>query len=72
MGLPPKPKSPDEAPASPTRIVKAFGTWRVADLSEEAIDQYIKARQDAGARPATINRETQLLGQGSGSCPAGK
>jgi integrase len=63
LGLPPKPKSPGETPASPTRIVKAFGTWRVADLSEEAIDQYIKTRQDAGARPATINRETQLLGQ---------
>ena len=41
----------------------AFGAIRAADLSETRIDSYIKNRLDAGRKPATINRETQLLGQ---------
>jgi integrase len=35
----------------------------VVDLSATAIDQYVKARITTGAQPATVNRETQLLGQ---------
>jgi hypothetical protein len=59
MGFPP-PGSPEQAPG---KVLKAFGPWRVVNLSEEAIDAYIRGRVAAGARPATINRETQLLGQ---------
>src|SRR5262249_25638232 len=44
-------------------ILKAFGTWRVGDLTAEAIDRYMHMRTEEGAKPATINRETQLLGQ---------
>jgi integrase len=35
----------------------------VGDLNAEAIDRYVQRRADEGAKPATINRETQLLGQ---------
>lgn len=44
-------------------IREAFGDCRAADLSAEAVDRYIEERLDAGKRPATVNRETQLLGQ---------
>ncbi len=57
LGMPPK-----EGQA-PRTILKAFGTWRVGDLSAEAIDRYALTRTDEGAKPATVNRETQLLGQ---------
>lgn len=40
-----------------------FGAWRAAELQDEAVDTYIQKRVDAGTPPATINRETQLLGQ---------
>jgi integrase len=40
-----------------------FGTWRAVDLTAEAVDAYIEARLDADKAAATINRETQLLGQ---------
>jgi integrase len=59
VGFPP-PDKPDQAPR---KILKAFGSWRVLDLSEDAIDHYIRGRLAGGTRPATINRETQLLGQ---------
>jgi len=35
----------------------------VRNLSDDAVDRYIRERLKAGARPATVNRETQLLGQ---------
>lgn len=55
---------PPSAPARPPRhVLAAFGHWRVVDLSTEAIDDYIRRRLSEGARPATVNRETQLLGQ---------
>jgi integrase len=63
LGFPPPPKVPDQSPAPPTRILAAFGPWRVIDLSATAVDQYAKARIAAGAKAATVNRETQLLGQ---------
>lgn len=44
-------------------VKEALAHVRAADLSEMRIDRYIKARLDAGRKPATINRETQLLGQ---------
>ncbi len=70
MGFPP-PGTPDPAPTharrkarpAPRKILQVFGAWRVVDLSDDAVDQYIRQRLTAGARPATINRETQLLGQ---------
>jgi integrase len=63
LGFPPPSKAPDQKPTAPTRILEAFGTWRVIDLSATAIDRYVKARIPTGAQPATVNRETQLLGQ---------
>src|SRR5262245_61264838 len=55
---------PESAPgAMPSKVLKAFGAWRAVDLSGEAIDRYVRDRLTAGARPATVNRETQLLGQ---------
>jgi integrase len=57
LGFPPKPDG------KPRTILEAFGHERVVELTEDMIDAYIKQRVVAGARPATINRETQLLGQ---------
>jgi len=59
LGFPPAGK-PDQAQR---KVLKAFGTWRVVELSSVAVDGYIRDRLAAGARPATVNRETQLLGQ---------
>ena len=65
LGMPPK-----EGQA-PRTILKAFGTWRVGDLTAEAIDRYALRRTDEGAKPATVNRETQLLGHARGQRAAG-
>ena len=40
-----------------------FGIWRAADLTAEAIDAYIEQRLEADEAPATMNQETQVLGQ---------
>ncbi len=40
-----------------------FGDWCAIDVTAEAVDRYIEARQAAGMADATINREVQLLGQ---------
>jgi integrase len=40
-----------------------FGPWRALEVTPEAVDQFIAARRDSGAAPATINRSTQLLRQ---------
>jgi len=40
-----------------------FGDWFSVDLTAAAVDTYIEARLEADKAPATINRETQLLGQ---------
>src|SRR5262245_29233606 len=45
--------------AMPSKVLKAFGGWRAVDLSGDAIDRYVRDRLAAGARPATVNRETQ-------------
>jgi integrase len=57
LGFPPKPDGKART------ILEAFGRERVVDLSEDMIDEYMRRRLAAGARPATVNRETQLLGQ---------
>jgi integrase len=57
LGFPSKPEGKSRT------ILEAFGRERVVDLSEDMIDEYMRRRIAAGARPATINRETQLLGQ---------
>src|SRR5712692_5100195 len=57
LGFPPKPEG------APRTILAAFGRERVVDLTEDMIDEYIRQRITAGTRPATINRETQLLAQ---------
>lgn len=59
LGFPPEGK-PDQAPA---KVLRAFGAWRVVELSSEGVDRYVQDRLTAGARPATVNRETQLLAQ---------
>src|SRR5206468_10552470 len=40
-----------------------FGDWLVIDLMDESIDAYIEERQEDDKAAATINRETQILGQ---------
>jgi integrase len=45
------------------RVRDYFGLWRASELSDDAVDAYIQKRVDTGSPPATINRETQLLGQ---------
>ena len=45
----------------PVRL--AFGDRRAVNVTEEAVDRYIKAALASGKAPATINRQTQLLGQ---------
>jgi integrase len=59
LGFPPN-RKPNQAPS---KILKAFGAWRVVDLSNKAVDQYVEGRLATGAQSATVNRETQLLGQ---------
>lgn len=44
-------------------IRKAFGNRRAVSVTEETVDRYINSRLALGKAPATINRETQLLGQ---------
>ncbi len=44
-------------------IRECFGAWRAVEVSAEAVDKYISARQEARSAPATINRSTQLLAQ---------
>ncbi len=53
------------AEAVSTKIVGAFGHWRVVDLvdGDAAIERYIRDRIAHGASPATVNRETQLFAQ---------
>ena len=40
-----------------------FGVTRAIEITAAKIDAYIEDRLASGARPATINRSTQLLGQ---------
>jgi integrase len=54
---------PPQSDGAPRRILEAFGRERVIEVTEEMVDEYIRQRLAAGARPATINRETQLLAQ---------
>ena len=56
-------KSLPQARSHLKRVRGAFGDWRAAGLTDEAVDAYIQQRVEAGAPPATVNRETQLLGQ---------
>lgn len=50
--------------ASHIKQVRAqFGHWRAVDLTTEQVDNYIQERLEADIRPATINRNTQLLAQ---------
>ncbi len=44
-------------------IREYFGDMRAVDVTEVVIDRFIRECQDAGKSDATINRETQLLGQ---------
>ncbi len=39
----------------------AFGGWRVVDIQEDAIDRHAVDRLDAGAKPASVNRELAAL-----------
>jgi integrase len=59
LGYPPE-GSPDRASA---KVLRHFGPLRAVDLTGEAVDRYVEARLREGARPATVNRETQLLAQ---------
>ena len=52
-----------EPPKPPRTIVAAFGHWRASEITAAAIDGYVERRLAEGAAPATVNRETQLLGQ---------
>jgi integrase len=45
------------------RIRGYFGAVRATALSSEAVDKYIREQLEAGFKPATVNRGTQLLRQ---------
>src|SRR6266852_3951848 len=45
------------------RIRDYFGAVRATALSSEAVDKYISEQLEAGFKPATVNRGTQLLRQ---------
>jgi integrase len=47
----------------PGKILEAFGSTKIVDVAEEDVKSYVAKRKKAGAASATINRETQLLGQ---------
>ena len=38
-----------------------FGAWRAVEVTAEAVDKYISARQEAGSAAATVNRSTHKL-----------
>jgi integrase len=41
-----------------------FGGWKAMEITFRAVDSYVEMRLNAGGcTPATVNRETQLLGQ---------
>src|SRR2546422_367022 len=42
-------------------LLAAFGTDRVKSIATDRIKRYIEQRQEAGAAPATINRELSVL-----------
>jgi integrase len=44
-------------------IRQAFGPYRAIDVTEAPIDLYVTNRLAGGKKAATVNRETQLLGQ---------
>ena len=44
-------------------IREAFGDYKAVQLTSRDVDRYIESRLDEGYAPATVNRETQLLGQ---------
>ena len=44
-------------------IREYFGGWHVLEVTAEAVDTYIAKRQNEGAKPATINRSTDVLAQ---------
>jgi integrase len=46
------------------RIRDYFGAVRATALSSETVDKYISEQLEAGFKPATVNRGTQLLRQG--------
>jgi integrase len=46
-----------------TRIRDYFGAVRATVLSSETVDKYISEQLEAGFKPATVNRGTQLLRQ---------
>ena len=62
LGLP-APAPEGETPKPPRTIVAAFGHWRAGDVTAKAVDDYVERRLAEDAAPATVNRETQLLGQ---------
>jgi len=44
-------------------VRETLGFRRAADVTAETVDRYVEERLRAGKAPATVNRETQLLGQ---------
>jgi integrase len=45
------------------RIREYFGHWRAMEVTASEVDCYIEKRLADGARPASINRATQVFGQ---------
>jgi integrase len=46
------------------RIREHFGDMRAVEVTAALVDRYIESRLAKGARPAAINRSTQVFGQG--------
>lgn len=47
-----------------TRLREFFGFSRALDITSDRVNTYIKARQEAGAKPATIRYELAILKRG--------
>lgn len=45
-----------------THLLKAFGPLPLGEITTEKIEAYLQTRRDAGAAPATVNRERTVLG----------
>ncbi len=54
-------KSAPRAASAIKRLEQFFGFWRALDITSDRVTAYIRARQEIGAKPATIRYELAVL-----------